>query len=318
MNKKISHEENSELSNESLEVQQKTFRTVPVDDVISKPQIRREFNGIEELANSLLIEGQQSPIIVFPRNEHGKFVIQKGERRWRACKHAGIHSIDVIINHQQQNDLDQTAGELIENIQREDLTAIEIAKALEKFITQGWNQVDIARRIGKSQKFVSSYLGLGKLPECVLSLYERQVCMDIDSLNILRKLYEIDPDVCMQVCGEAVRKGIYRSRCREILSSCESTLTASKSAATRTSFRHGAHEEAPSEKIVYTSPDSLSIEVLLRIGRRRTRGYLLLDRVSCSEDFAWVKVKSTEGEEIHLIKATRLQVLRVRKSQANE
>jgi len=318
MNKKISHEEHADICDDSLENLQKELRTVRVDDVISKPQVRREFNGIEDLASSLLTEGQQTPIIVFPPNDQGKYVIQKGERRWRACKYANIPFIDVLINYQSQSDLDQTAGELIENIQREELTAIEIANALEAFVAQGWKQVDIARRIGKSQKFVSSYLGLGRLPECVLALYEKQVCTDVDTLNILRKLYEIDPESCKQVCGEAVRKGIYRSRCRELLVSCESILRASAATAGKSPPGSGAAVNAASEKYFFISPDSLTVEVMLRIGRRRTKGVLLLDRASASEDLAWVKVKSADGEEIHSIKASRLQVLRIKKSPSRE
>jgi ParB family chromosome partitioning protein len=100
----------------------KRFLPYPVDDVVFKVQVRKRFRNIEELAATLLTEGQQSPIIVFPKNEEGKFVIQKGERRWRACKHAGIETIDLVVNDKVQNNLDETAGELIENIQRDDLT----------------------------------------------------------------------------------------------------------------------------------------------------------------------------------------------------
>lgn len=56
----------------------KEVLTVPVDDVVSKVQVRKRFRNIEELAATMLTEGQQSPIIVFPKNEEGKFVIQKG------------------------------------------------------------------------------------------------------------------------------------------------------------------------------------------------------------------------------------------------
>jgi len=97
---------------------------------LSKAQVRKRFRNIEELAATLVTEGQQSPIIVSPKGEDGKYVIQKGERRWRACKHADIPTIDIIVNDKNQGELDETAGELIENIQRDDLTPLEIAEAL--------------------------------------------------------------------------------------------------------------------------------------------------------------------------------------------
>lgn len=78
--------------------------------------------------------------MVYPKNEDGKYVIQKGERRWRACKAKDIPTIDIVVNEKEQTDLDETAGELIENIQRDDLTALEIANALQVFIDKRWQQ----------------------------------------------------------------------------------------------------------------------------------------------------------------------------------
>ena len=140
----------SELAKAAKGKKGKEVLTVPVDDVVSKVQVRKRFRNIEDLAATLLTEGQQSPIIVFPKNEEGKFVIQKGERRWRACKHAGIETIDLVVNDKVQNNLDETAGELIENIQRDDLTPVEIAEALNLFVEEGWKQKDIADRLGKN------------------------------------------------------------------------------------------------------------------------------------------------------------------------
>ncbi|MEZ6813109.1 ParB N-terminal domain-containing protein [Escherichia coli] len=68
----------SELAKAAKGKKGKEVLTVPVDDVVSKVQVRKRFRNIEELAATLLTEGQQSPIIVFPKNEEGKFVIQKG------------------------------------------------------------------------------------------------------------------------------------------------------------------------------------------------------------------------------------------------
>ncbi|ATW30880.1 chromosome partitioning protein ParB (plasmid) [Candidatus Williamhamiltonella defendens] len=195
----------------------KEVLTVPVDDVVSKVQVRKRFRNIEELAETLLTEGQQSPIIVFPKNEEGKFVIQKGERRWRACKHAGIETIDMVVNDKVQNDLDETAGELIENIQRDDLTPVEIAEALNKFIEDGWKQKDIADRLGKNITFVSTHLSLLELPDSVRDLYDNEVCSDTETLNNLRLLFDLNEERCRAVCAVAMSDGITRKQSRELL-----------------------------------------------------------------------------------------------------
>jgi ParB family chromosome partitioning protein len=195
----------------------KEILTVPITNVISKIQIRKRFRKIEELAATLLTEGQQSPIITFPKNEDGKYVIQKGERRWRACQYAGIDTIDIIINKKIQNNLDETAGELIENIQRDDLTPIEIAGALKKFIDDGWKQKEIAERLGKNITFVSTHLSLLKLPDCVRDLYDNEICSDTETLNNLRLLFDLNEERCRAVCSVAISDGIMRKQSRELL-----------------------------------------------------------------------------------------------------
>lgn len=195
----------------------KEVLTLSVDEVVSRPQVRKRFRNIEELASTLLTEGQQSPIIVSPKREDGKYVIQKGERRWRACRHAGIETIDVIVNEKAQTDLDETAGELIENIQRDDLAPLEIAEALQAFIDEGWKQKQIANRIGKNITYVSTHLSLLRMPNCVRELYENDICTDTETLNSLRLLFDLNEGRCRAVCAVAQNEGITRKQSRELL-----------------------------------------------------------------------------------------------------
>ena len=195
----------------------KEILTVPVDEVISKEQVRKRFRNIEELGDSILEEGQQSAIVVYPKNEDGKYVIQKGERRWRACKAKDIPTIDIVVNEKEQTDLDETAGELIENIQRDDLTALEIANALQVFIDNGWQQKDIAKRIGKNTVFVSTHLSLLKMPDCVRDLYDNDITADTETLNNLRLLFELNEERCLAVCAVAMSDGMTRKQSRELL-----------------------------------------------------------------------------------------------------
>lgn len=207
----------SELANVAKGKTGKQVLSVPVEDVVSKAQVRKRFRNIEELAATLLTEGQQSPIIVSPKGEDGKYVIQKGERRWRACKHADIPTIDIIVNDKDQGELDETAGELIENIQRDDLTPLEIAEALEKFVKADWKKKDIALRLGVNNSFVSSHLSLLKMPDCVRELYDGDISSDTETLNNLRLLFELNPERCRAICAVAITDGITRKQSRELL-----------------------------------------------------------------------------------------------------
>lgn len=207
----------SDLAKAATGRKSKEVITVTLDDVESKEQVRKKFRNIEELAETMKVEGQQSPIIVYPKNERGKYVIQKGERRWRALRVAGIETIDVIINEKEQSELDETAGELIENIQRDDLAPLEIANALKKFVDEGWKQKDIAKRLGKNAIFISTHLSLLKLPKCVQELYDEDVCNDTETLNNLRLLYDLNDDRCRAVCAVALEEGITRKQSRDLL-----------------------------------------------------------------------------------------------------
>lgn len=188
-----------------------TAEVVPKDG-----QVREKFAGIEELADSIKSHGQEQPIIVYPKDASGKYRIQKGERRWRACKQAGV-PVEAIVNKKDQDELDETAGELIENIQRENLTPMEIAKGIQKFIDEDWKAVDVAKRLGKSRGFVSQHLSLLKLPECVQKLYEEEVTADPEALNSLRQIYQIAPEKAERICEKALVDGISRKACRKLL-----------------------------------------------------------------------------------------------------
>ena len=113
---------------------------------------------LEELAESLKRVGILQPLRVRPSAEEGRFIIVNGERRWRAAALADIPEIPVVVR---DSDADQRAFEmLIENLQREDLTDDEEARAYQGLIGQGYNQVAIAQRLGVSESRISRNLRL--------------------------------------------------------------------------------------------------------------------------------------------------------------
>ena len=123
-----------------------------------------EDEKIQELAESIMQNGLLQPIVV--REYEGKYQIVVGERRYRACKLAGITEVPCII---QELDDNQTANAaLVENIQRENLSAIEEALAYQQILdTQGLTQAQLAEKVGKKQSTVANKLRLLKLPMTV-------------------------------------------------------------------------------------------------------------------------------------------------------
>ncbi len=127
-------------------------------------QPRREFDeeALQELANSIRELGIIQPITL-RKMEHGKYQIIAGERRWRASQRAGLTKIPAYIVTVEDQGVMEMA--LVENIQREDLNAIEIALAYQHLAeTTGMTQAKISERVGKSRAAVTNFLRLLKLP----------------------------------------------------------------------------------------------------------------------------------------------------------
>ncbi len=138
-------------------------------DLIDPPpyQPRTEFNEEElvELAETIEQQGLIQPITV--RKFNGRYQIVSGERRTRAARLAGWTTIDAYV-HELLSDKKMAEWSLIENIQRVDLNAIEVAKSYEKLIENyGYTHDDLAKSVGKSRSAVTNALRLLKLPEQV-------------------------------------------------------------------------------------------------------------------------------------------------------
>ena len=127
-------------------------------------QPRREFDqeALQELATSIRELGIIQPITL-RKMESGRYQIIAGERRWRASQLAGLTKIPAyIVTVEDQNAMEMA---LVENIQREDLNAIEIALAYQHLAeTTGMTQAKISERVGKSRAAVTNYMRLLKLP----------------------------------------------------------------------------------------------------------------------------------------------------------
>ena len=138
---------------------------IAIEKISSNPnQPRREFDeeALAELANSIREIGIITPITLRQTTD-GKYQIIAGERRWRAAKAAGLTAIPAYIRTVEDEGVMEMA--LVENIQREDLNAIEIALAYQHMAdTIGMTQERISERVGKSRTSVTNFMRLLKLP----------------------------------------------------------------------------------------------------------------------------------------------------------
>ena len=199
------------ISTESVRPQgSSTISEIPLEQIEPNPnQPRREFDedALQELANSIVEIGIIQPITL-RQVEDNKFQIIAGERRWRASQLAGLQAIPAYIRTIKDESIMELA--LVENIQREDLNAIEIALAYEHLLSaEGMTQERVSERVGKSRTAITNYLRLLKLPAQVqMALQKKEIDMGharallaIDSPSLQIKLFRE-----IQKHGYSVRK----------------------------------------------------------------------------------------------------------------
>jgi ParB family chromosome partitioning protein len=126
---------------------------------------------LEELAQSIRTSGIIQPLLV--RRRGGLFELVAGERRWRAAQMAGLTRVPVIVREIADENLLELA--LIENIQRQELNAVEEANAYKRLIeTLGLTQDEVAQRVGRDRTFITNYLRILRLPNEIQTLLEQE------------------------------------------------------------------------------------------------------------------------------------------------
>ena len=148
---------------------------ISISDLLSnKFQPRKIFDddSLQDLTNSIKERGIIQPIIVRKSSDDSsKYEIIAGERRWLAAQKAGLHEVPVVIND--VDDLKSLELAIIENVQRNDLNAIEEARGYQRLIKEFlYDQEKVAQFIGKSRSHIANFLRLLSLPESVLKLIE--------------------------------------------------------------------------------------------------------------------------------------------------
>lgn len=179
---------------------------IPIEQISPNPeQPRTSFDetALEELAMSIRELGIIQPLTL-RSVAHNAYQIISGERRFRAAKLAGLTSVPAYVRT--ANDAEITEMALIENIQREDLNAIEIALTFRKLIDQyNLTQERLSERIGKKRATIANFLRLLKLPaEVQLGLRDKAVDM-----GHARALLSIDkPSLQLKLYNEILKKGL--------------------------------------------------------------------------------------------------------------
>lgn len=160
---------------------------IPLDAIDEDPdQPRQEFDdqSLDELAETIRERGVRQPVSVRTHpTQPGRWMLNFGARRLRACKQVGLSEIPAFVD-QTANSVDQ----FIENEQRKGLSPLEIALFVQRALNQGQTQADIARAIGKSRQYVTLATALIDPPDWLMAAYREGRCRGLNELHELRKL----------------------------------------------------------------------------------------------------------------------------------
>lgn len=180
------------------------FLRIPLARIrVGAHQPRRAFapEELAELVESVREKGVLQPVLVRPAESGYELVA--GERRLRAAQAAGVEAVPAIVK--KMSDRESLEAALVENVQREDLNAIDLAQAYHRLGQEfSLSQEEIARRVGKDRATIANTLRLLKLPEAV-----RQAVVDGRlSAGHARALLQASPGRLLSIFEAAVRKGL--------------------------------------------------------------------------------------------------------------
>lgn len=228
-------------------------RLLAVDLIDPNPeQPRVEIGDLSDLVASIKEKGVLEPMLVKPSTIRGRWMIIAGERRWRACRIAGLREVPCI-----ELDVDESAVAeiaLIENLQRKDLTAWEeadgFAALCEKF---GYTHDDVAKKVGKSRTTITEALAIASLPEVIREQCRRA---DINAKTTLLEIVRQPDDTSMhRLLDEIVSKGLSREEVRSARRSKKGS-TGQKKSVTPGTFTYRSANDTFKVEVVFRGQEA--------------------------------------------------------------
>lgn len=206
-----------------------TIVRLRLEEVHAAPDnVRAAVGDVTELAASIASVGVIEPLIVVPSANGptggiGGYTVVVGHRRLAGAKLAGSPTVPAIIR--QLDERARVEAMLVENLQREDLTPLEEAEAYRRLLGLGIGQIELAKRIGRSQAHVSKRLSLLKLPDVARTAVAAGAVTIADALELVE--YAADPEVvtvAVKELAEATKRGGYRAPAGRIAESVKQQL----------------------------------------------------------------------------------------------
>lgn len=256
-------------------------------------QPRKEFNKdtLRELTETIKLRGVKSPISVHPNpDKPGTYIINHGARRYRASINAGLTKIPAFIDTDYSE-----ADQVIENLQRDDLTSREIADFIGRQLATGKTKSEIARLIGKTNPYITMHAALLDLPDPLGEVYRSGRCTDVTALYDLTRLYKANKEevinwLALSTQEEISRLDIYQFSKFLKLKKTSSSIS-SDDHTSSTEERSATSNENNDQKQNPSVPLLDSIYNLIKKDKRKPQD-LMRDLSSDNKEFLQNKIKN--------------------------
>ncbi len=269
--------------------------------------------SLDELGASIALRGVKTPISVRDNpSVEGRYIINHGARRFRGAQRAGLTAIPGFID----NDYNE-ADQVVENLQRNELTAREIADFIGRELAKGMKKGEIAKAISKSPAFISQHVTLLDLPDPLAQVFNSGRVKDVTVVNELMTAYKKTPQEVTGWLGDAsqeITRGSVKLL-REFLEAKSQPNGAERDphtvdALTGKTDAQAAQAPAGAEK----KADKAIINDKLRkavvhVLHNQRRAHLMLDRRPPAEGFAWLKYSDDGAEFEASLKSVTLVAL---------
>ncbi|SFB87303.1 ParB/RepB/Spo0J family partition protein [Marinospirillum celere] len=286
---------------------------IELSKVLVSKQVRSTFDEDElaDLAKSIQQDGQRAPIEVTRSCEPGFYELLTGERRFRALGMLNASTVMAILVDKPKTNHDKTALQLVENIQREELTPLEIASAIHALSENGLSGKEIAQKTGKSTTWVSRYTSLNKLPDFIAELLENKATGDISLVLALHKVAKLDQGSAKKLASAVKAKRIGRKQIEDTLEELKSGKKVADSV--EQPSLTAPNPDAIKYRLIKPEKFAAQVQAKLESGEK-VKGRLLIDRFATinneevAEDWCWLELK--DGTKA-CVKTSSVQLLRL-------
>jgi ParB family transcriptional regulator, chromosome partitioning protein len=242
--------------------------------------------SLNELAETIRHRGVKSPISIRHNpDDYGRYIINHGARRYRASKIAGYTTVPAFIDDN-YDEIDQ----IIENLQRNELTASEIAEFIGREVARGKKMKDIAKEIGKSPTFVTHHYALLNLPPTIAEAYNSGRANDVTVINDLVTVYKKNPqEVIFWLADES--QEITRSSVRLLREFLDV-----KGTFVNSNEEENSDHENKNEPFRKSHERNVKRTFSVQVKHKRRLARLILTRMPLTTGYTWLRYEDDEQE----------------------